>query len=205
MRLRDFVRQHGKPYSEALGINLRSEPSKWFLAAILYSKPIRESSATRTYKCFEREGRTSAHKIVDAGWDELVRILDAGGYVRYDFSTATKLLRVFGNLQKIYKGDLNALHAAAADSRDLEARLKALGKGIGDITVSIFLREMRPVWAKADPAPTPLVKLAMHRLGIKDLKKFARKKRFDLVRLETALLRLAKDFYRPGKKVDIEL
>jgi hypothetical protein len=29
--------------------------------------------------------------------------------------------------------------------------LKALGKGIGDVTANIFLRELRSIWSKAEP------------------------------------------------------
>jgi len=181
----------------------KEEIVKWFLAAILYSKPIRENSATKTYRCFVERRVTSVDAILRAGWDGLVQILDEGGYTRYDFSTADKLLQVFGNLKKQYGGDLGVLHEVAKDSAELEQRLKQLGKGIGDTTVSIFLRDMRPIWSKADPDPTPLVRIAMRKLKIKDLKKFARTRRLDLVRLETALLRLAKDFIKKDKPVRV--
>ena len=193
----ELVKNYGQPYSEMLGINLKSgkasEITKWFLASILYAKPIRESSATKTYRIFAHAGVTSAKKIVDAGWDRLVELLDKGGYTRYDFSTADKLLEVFGNLQKRYKGDLNKLYGLASASEDLESRLKDLGKGIGEVTVSIFLRDLRGIWKKADPEPTPPVKIAAEKLGIKDLKKFAKQERINLVRLESALLRFAKN------------
>lgn len=195
--LRGLVKQYGTPFSEMLGIDLRSgrgeEVAKWFLASILYAKPIRESSATSTYKIFEADGVLSAKEVVETGWDGLVELLDEGGYTRYDFSTADKLLLVFGNLQKLYGGDLNRLHRAASDSDDLERRLAALGKGIGPTTISIFLRDMRGVWPKADPKPSPLVELAMRKLAIKDVKEAAARNRLDPVRLETALFRLGKD------------
>jgi len=207
MKLEEFVRIYGKPYSEMLGIQLKpgkdEEVSKWFLASILYSKPIRESSATKTYFCFLKHGVISAKKILQTGWQGLVDILDEGGYTRYDFSTADKLLEVFGNLEKLYDGSLNKLHEMAKDSKDLEEKLKALGKGIGNVTVSVFLREMRDVWRKANPEPSPLVKTAMKKLRIKDLKEFAEKKKLNLVWLETALLRYAKDFLRKGRKLEI--
>jgi len=202
-----LVAKYGRPYSRALGIDLKSrrnrEVVKWFLAATLYSKPIRESSATRTFRCFDRHGVTTASRIVDAGWDRLVSILDEGGYTRYDFSTADKLLEVFGNLQKQYGGNLNRLYEASRDEEEVEANLKRLGKGIGDITVSIFLRDMRCIWRRVEPRPTPLVTMAMKSLGIKDLKQCAREKRIDLVRLETALLRYSKNFLKKRKTMKI--
>jgi hypothetical protein len=207
LNLELLVREFGEPYSEMLGVNLRSgrgsEVAKWFLAALLYAKPIRESSATLTYKVFEREGVLSSSSIVETGWEGLVALLDEGGYARYDFSTATKLLEVSSNLLRGYGGDLNRLHALAKDSRDLERMLSALGKGVGKVTVSIFLRDLRGIWAKADPEPSPLVTLAMKRLGIRDLGVVAKKKGLDRVRLETALLRLGKDIFKKGKRPDL--
>jgi hypothetical protein len=190
-----------------LGINLLSgknaEIVKWFLASILYSKPIRENSATRTYRSFVTHGVTSANSIMDAGWDSLVDILDEGGYTRYDFSTADKLLEVFGNLERSYGGDLRKLYEQSIDGAEVEANLKRLGKGIGDTTVSIFLRDMRYVWRKADPKPTPLVNLALKRLRIRDLKQYAKKRRIDVVRLETALLRYSRDFIKKRKTISL--
>ena len=192
-----------------LGIDLKSrrnkEVVKWFLAAILYSKPIREGSATQTFRCFDKHEVTTARRIIDAGWDRLVSILDEGGYTRYDFSTADKLLEVFGNLQQQYGGNLNRLYEASRNSEEVEANLKKLGKGIGDITISIFLRDMRSTWRNVEPKPTPLVIAAMRSLGIKDLKECAKEKQVDLVRLETALLRYSKDFIKKRKTVRVLL
>lgn len=209
MRLRDFVARYGQPYSSLLGIDLRSRRNeefvKWCLASILYSKPIRESSATRTYQCFERHSVTTARRILDAGWDRLVRLLDEGGYTRYDFSTADKLLEVFSNLERRYGGDLTRLYEDSRDGSELEANLKGLGKGIGDTTVSIFLRDMRHLWKKAEPKPTPLVMMGLKRLGIRDINQYAKKHRLDVVRLETALLRYSKDFLKKRKPIRIVL
>ena len=93
-------------------------------------------------------------------------VLDGGGYVRYDFKTATKLLDVSRALLEKYGGNLNRLHTIASDARDLERRLKALGKGIGDVTVNIFLRELRNIWPKAEPLPSELVLTAAKNLGL---------------------------------------
>jgi hypothetical protein len=207
--IKNFVEKYGQPYSEMLGIDLKSskndEITKWLLASILYSKPIRESSATATYKIFEEHQVVTASKILEEGWDGLVTLLDEGGYARYDFSTAERLLLVFGDLHRNYNDDLNRLHASATDSKDLEKKLKGLGKGIGDTTVSIFLRDMRKVWSNANPCPSTLVRAGMKKLKIGNLGKFAKANRLDIVRLETALLRLAKDFLRKGKRLDIKI
>ena len=81
---------------------------------------------------------------------------------------------------------ISSLHEAAADATDLEARLKAI-YGIGPVTANIFLRELRPVWAKADPAPLPVVVDLAGVQGI-DLRDYDRKS-LRFVRVEAGLLR----------------
>jgi len=88
----------GGTFSRELGIELSScsrlELNKWFLAAKLFGARISSATAARTFREFERRGIVLPAQILDTGGDGLVEILDAGGYVRYDFSTATKLLSI---------------------------------------------------------------------------------------------------------------
>lgn len=136
--------------------------------------------------------------------------MDEGSYTRYDYKTADKLLEVMKRLQTMYGGSLNILHEKATDSKDLEGLLKGLGKGIGDVTVGIFLRELRELWSKANPNPTPLVICAARELGIvaeedsperalEKLKDFWRQNRIagkSFIHFETALLRFGKSLRR---------
>ncbi|MDH4234223.1 MAG: hypothetical protein OEV15_03700 [Gallionella sp.] len=165
----ELVHSSGGRYAAALGIDLAATDSgerfKWFLAAMLYGARISEPLATRTWQEFAAHGILSPQHVLDTGWEGLVAILDSGGYVRYDFKTATKLLAVCTALLRDYAGDLDTLHDAAADARDLEARLKALGKGIGDTTAAIFLRELRGIWSKAAPPLSPLAIAGAQALG----------------------------------------
>jgi hypothetical protein len=165
-----LVQALGGKFSRQLGIHLASRKSseifKWFLASILFGARISESIAVRTYRKFENEGLIDPRQIVDRGWDGVTMVLDRGGYVRYDFKTATKLLDVSRALLEKYGGSLNRVHAMASDPRDLERRLKALGKGIGQVTVNIFLRELRGIWPKAEPLPSELVLTAARNLRL---------------------------------------
>jgi hypothetical protein len=165
----DLVKQRGGGYARALGIDLAApdagERFKWFLAAVLYGTRISESLATRTWHAFATHRVLTPDRILETRWDGLVAILDAGGYVRYDYKTATKLLDVCAALLRDYGGSLDALHDAAADPRDLENRIKALGKGIGNTTVGIFLRELRGIWRKAKPPLSPLALAGANALG----------------------------------------
>lgn len=211
--LKTLLEKHGQKYSSMLGIKLEtaqdSEIFKWFLAAVLFGAPITESSVIKTYECFEKHHVLTPEKILKTGLDGLVKILDEGSYTRYDYKTADKLLLVMGNLIKEYSGSLNQLHQKASDSTDLEKRLKLLGKGIGEVTVSIFLRDLRDIWKKADPKPTPLVMAAAKDLGIVKteepqkaldlLKAFWNKNKirdYTFVNFETTLLRYGKNIRR---------
>jgi len=134
----------GKIYSRDLGINLKSgreeEIFKWFLACLLFGKPIQQEVAKRTYFEFEKEKILTPEKILKAGWDKLVEILDRGYYVRYDFSTATKLLEICKELKEKY-GSLKNLIKVSKNKNDLAKRLQEF-KGIGPVTTRIFLREL---------------------------------------------------------------
>lgn len=170
MRARELVEQFGGRYSRMLGIDLASgkpaETYKWFIAAVLFGARISEAIAVRTYREFDKAGILSPRKMLDAGWTRLVEILDRGGYVRYDFKTATKLLGVNHVLIQQYNGDLNMLHDCSQDASDLEQRIRQLGKGIGEVTTNIFLREMRGIWRKAAPVPSQLASDAAIELGM---------------------------------------
>jgi len=176
-------------YSEELGINLstkeESEVFKWFLASVLFGATISEKVAKNTYKTFEKYGILTPQEILDAGWDALVNVLDEGGYVRYDFSTADKLLSICRTLLEKY-GCLTKLHEKAENPRDLEEKLLEF-KGVGPVTVNIFLRELRPFWEKADPKVLPRVEKRAQQLGVK-LEEYGRKS-LTFTRLEAGLIR----------------
>lgn len=169
MRPSKLVEHVGGSHARQLGIDLSGGESarieQWLIAAILFGARISERIAARTYREFERDGMLSLRRMTDAGSDALVAILDRSGYARYDFKTAAKLLEVGQTLARQYRGDLNVLHASAADAADLERRLKGLGKGIGEVTVNIFLRELRGIWSKANPFPSERALQAARALG----------------------------------------
>ncbi len=174
MKKKDIVtmllKRYGGRYSTELGIDISvrkpNEIFKWFLASVLFGARISESIVMKTYREFEGQGILSPEAILKTGWDGLVQVLDRGGYVRYDFKTATKLLDMSKALMDKYAGSLNTLHASASNPEDLEEKLKSLAKGIGDVTVNIFLRELRGIWEKADPLPLDLVTKAARHNGI---------------------------------------
>jgi len=161
-----------KSYSEELGLDLTKPEDrfKWFLASILFAKRISSDIAKRTFYILMDEDLTSPDKILEAGWDRLVEILDSGGYVRYDFSTASNLLEIMKNLKEKY-GDLEALHEAAENPKDLERRLMSF-RGVGPVCINIFLRELRGIWEKAKPAPSRIAIDVARRIGISNIESY---------------------------------
>jgi endonuclease III len=136
------------PITDDLGVDLASrkeeELFKWFLVCLLFGKPIQREIAERAYRELIHARLESPDAILRAGWDKLVRLLDQAHYVRYDFSTATKLLEVSRELKERY-GSLTNLIAQARTPGELSARVQAF-KHVGPVTARIFLQGVRPIW-----------------------------------------------------------
>ena len=204
-------------FSDSLGIKLKEKKSdeifKWFLASILYGARIGEKIATNTYYEFEKRNVLTPEKILKTGWDGLVEILDIGGYVRYDFKTATKLLNIMRIIHDNYDNNLNNMNEAASDFQDLENKLIEM-PGIGPTTANIFLRELRGIWEKADSNLSSFAEKSSYNLNLlkvvgksfkqkrknlntlKEIWNKNRKKGYSFSDFEACLVRLGKDFCR---------
>lgn len=182
-------------YSQELGLNLNKEEDrfKWFLASILFAKRISTKIARRTFQEFERAGIVTPEDIINAGWDKLVQILDSGGYVRYDFSTASNLLNIAGEL-KARHGSLQNLYEQSLNSRDLEKKLLEF-KGVGPTTINIFLRELKGIWKKAKPPISTLAREVASNLGLSS-------KELLLPGIESSLVRINLEFCK-GKNCSV--
>jgi len=175
-------------YSEELGLDL-SKPEdrfRWFLASMLFAKRISAEIAEKTFRRFEEEGLITPEKILEAGWHRLVQVLDSGGYVRYDFSTASNLLNIMKELKDKY-GDLETLHRETTSPKDLETRLLEF-KGVGPTGVNIFLRELRGIWRNAKPNPSRMAVRTAQRIGLEDIEPH-----------ESALVRLNLEYCKKRK------
>lgn len=196
----DCLKSRFSLYSEDLGIDLRQPDGrfKWFLASLLFGARIDEEIAANTYMAFQKAGLDSLEKIMDAGWNELVLVLDKGGHRRYDFSTATKLLRIMEDLIEKYgpsEHPLEELRRRSADTKDLARRLQEF-KGIGPVTTQIFLRELREPW-KVNPEISSRELKMVECLGL-DIN-WERLDGDELARVETALVKLSLRYCRRKK------
>ncbi len=185
-----------RSYSDELGLDLTQAEDrfKWFLASVLFAKRISSETAKETYLNFEQEKLTSPDAILHAGWDRLVEVLDSGGYTRYDFSTARKLLVIAKTLKEKY-GNLEKLHSESKSPSDLENRIQEF-KGVGPVGVNIFLRELRGIWKKAKPNPSPMAVLTAQRIGLNIE---------DVERFESQLVRLNLEFCKKHRSLECPL
>jgi len=160
---------YSQTFPEELGIDLsrrgEGDVFKWFLASLLFGARISMKLAARTYKEFEAANILTPEAILRAGWDRLVEVLDEGGYARYDFKTATRLLDIAKALTERYDGRVTRILDSAADYRELATALEEFN-GVGPITVNIFLRELRGLWPCANPPLQQPVVLVASRLGL---------------------------------------
>jgi endonuclease III len=196
-RARRIVRELGGRFSLELGIDVDRDPAeveRWALAATLFGNRISTAVAMRTYRALEQAG---VHTIEDAGrrsWEELVALLDLGGYVRYDERTASRLLALADAIADRFGGRISCLGAEVDDPTALEQALREL-PGWGPVTTHAFLRELRGVWRGAQvPLSERTVRAAEH-LGLpatlESLSSFAADAHLDVRDLEAALVRLS--------------
>lgn len=201
-----LIKNLGQTYSEELNIKLisgkSSEIFKWFLASILFGARISETIAKNTYYVLKKYRLLTPQAIIKSGWDFLVgHVMAEGGYVRYDGKTSDTLIYICQKLIDEYDGDLNKLHEKSSNYDELVMQLLKF-KGIGPVTINIFLRELRGIWKNATPPFCDFVNLAAQELGIKNIEKFWREnkiKGYSLVNFEVALLRLGKNFCHKNK------
>jgi endonuclease III len=183
-------------YSNELNLDLSKAEDrfKWFLASVLFAKRISAQTAKETYLYFEQDELTSPEAILEAGWDHLVEVLDSGGYTRYDFSTATNLLGIAKILKEKY-GDLERLHAESSSPANLERRLQEF-RGVGPVGVNIFLRELRGIWEKAKPKPSPIAVATAQKIGLNPE---------DVERYESQLVRLNLEYCKKRRSSECPL
>lgn len=189
-----LVETLGGRFSREMGIDVDRgdrEVERWLLAATLFGARISAAIAVRTYRALAEAGVRGISDVEGRTWEELVEILDRGGYARYDYRTATRLLR----LAESVGGEVGALRGGGLD--ETRAALGAL-PGWGPVTVALFLRELRGVWPGVDPPPDDRASEAGRHAGLLGaghhpldrLREIAGEAGLDVRDLEAALVRL---------------
>jgi hypothetical protein len=196
-----LLERHGKTYATELGIDLaKGTPSvlfRWLCASILLSARISADLAMQATLALADQGWTTPQKMAAATWEQRTRTLNEAGYARYDESTSRMLGDTAGMLVDRYGGDLRRLRETARRDVDRERSLLKQCKGLGDVGVSIFFREVQLAWDELYPFADERALEAAERLGLESdaqaLAKQVSKQEFP--RLVAALVRvgLAKD------------
>ena len=114
---------------------------KWLIASFLMGKRIQADIAAQAYRVIvDIHQRDTPRKLAHCSHRELVRMLGEAHYVRYDETTATRLLALAHKLNNEYAGKVGNIVAEGADRQAFEKRLAEFD-GIGPKTVEIFMRE----------------------------------------------------------------
>ena len=132
-----------------LQIDLRdaNEPAlfKWLVASFLMGKRIQGAIAAKAYQVIvEQHQRDTPQKLAQCTHRQLVVMLGQAHYVRYDETTASRLLALASKLNTEYAGKVSNIVEASADRQAFEKRLSEF-EGIGPKTIEIFMKEAAPV------------------------------------------------------------
>jgi len=192
-----LLAQHGRPFASELGIDIsRNTPSALFrllCASILFSARIKATVAMKAARVLFAQGWTTAQKLSESTWEQRVRVLNHAGYARYDESTSRMLGETAALLLTAYGGDLRRLRAKAGRQPQEERRLLKEFKGLGNVGVDIFFREVQFVWDELYPFADAKALQAARRLGLGgDVHQIAALvDRAKFVRLVAALVRVS--------------
>ncbi len=162
------INRFGGRFSTELGIDVDAgdaEVERWFVAATLFGTRISATLAERTFGVLDSAG---LRRIADASrfsWDDLVALLDAGGYARYDFKTASRLHALAAAVAERAGGSVATFGSRYTSYRELRDALDDL-PGWGPVTVGLFLRELRTVWPGASPPFDPRAEEAARHLRL---------------------------------------
>ncbi|PKH15612.1 DNA methylase [Pseudomonas fluorescens] len=132
-----------------LGIELQPDDDsslfKWFIASFLMGKRIQAPIAAHAYKVIvEEEGRDTPRKLQHCTSRELVAMLGRAHYVRYDETTAQRLLDLSAKLNADYGGKMTRIVKFSDDRQAFEKRLGEFD-GVGPKTIEIFMRDAATV------------------------------------------------------------
>lgn len=192
-----LLKLHGRTFAEDLGIDAtENEPAPLFcllISALLFSTRISHQVALKSARIlFGRDWKT-ADAMAASTWEQRVRALDEGGYVRYDERTSTMLGETAQMVIDLYHGDLRKLRAAAEEDPIEERKLLDQFKGVGEVAVNIFFREAQLAWPELFPFADRKALTSAKKLGLPaDARKLASlvRGRRTFARLVAALVRV---------------
>jgi endonuclease III len=151
---RRLVKMAGTTYAEEAGISVKNTPQPLFqllVLCMLASKPISAEIAVGAAKSLFRAGWRTPDAALKADRRDVIHAFGRAHYVRYDESSATRLVDIARLVKDRYHGDLR--HLAEESGHDVGKAKLVLKEfnGIGDTGADIFLREGQDAWTWARP------------------------------------------------------
>jgi len=150
-----LLEQHGRTFADELRIDVaKGTPSPLFrllCASMLMSARISCSIAAEAARNLSRRGWRTPHRLAASTRQQRVSELNGAGYTRYQERTATMLGELAELVVDRYRGDLRRLREAADRKPKLERKLLKEFKGMGDVGVDIFFREVQVTWEELFP------------------------------------------------------
>jgi hypothetical protein len=205
---RAVVEVLGGRFSAELGIDVDAgdaEVERWFLAATLFGTRISGSVAKRAFGVLNEAGLTRIGQARHVPSGDLIEFLDAAGYARYDFRTTSRLQALSEIIDERYDGQAAEIGRRYRAYPALHTALIAL-PGWGPVTVRLFLRELRGVWAGAEPPLDPraadgarhlgFLSTEQERAALPRVARLAAAAGLDIRDLESGLVRLALAHHR---------
>src|SRR3954451_12378042 len=159
----------GTTYAEEAGITLRDKPMPLFqllVLCMLASKPIGATIAVQAAREVFRAGLKTPKAVLAADRTTMIGAFGRAHYVRYDESSATRLVDIAVAVRDDYSSDLRRLATAGECDTNSVKRLLKQFKGIGDTGADIFLREVQDVWPWARPYFDRRALTAARQLGL---------------------------------------
>jgi endonuclease III len=190
--------RYPRTYAEELRVRRLEQPAGLFqvlVMALLMSARIRAHIAANATAALFKQGWTTPARMVDATWEDRTRTLNRAGYARYDERTSTMLGDTATLLLERYRGDLRRLRDQAERDPTTERRLLKDCKGVGDIGVDIYFREVQRAWPELYPFADQRILDTAQDLGLgRDVRRLTRLAQGDdFVRLVDALVRVRLD------------
>jgi endonuclease III len=164
--VRRLLNNAGTTYAEEAGIRLKDQPMPLFqllTLCMLASKPIDAAIAMQAARELFRAGLRTPQSVLKADRADMISAFGRAHYVRYDESSATRLVDIAAAVRDDYGGDLRKLA-----TKDVKATVRLLKQfnGIGDTGADIFLREIQDVWTWARPYFDKRAVSAARQLGL---------------------------------------
>jgi hypothetical protein len=115
-RIEALLVEHAGRFSAEMGIDVDAgagEVDRWLLGASLFGTRISAAVVVSTYRALDAQGISTVRDIAGCRRDRLIRLLDRGGYVRYDERTASRLRLLAAAVADDFPGGLHAGGASA--------------------------------------------------------------------------------------------